>query len=183
MDMEEQDSLAPGFLIAVPQLKDPHFDHTVTLLVEASPEGAFGLVVNRMSPIKLADVCAQNDLSCTRDDFIHIGGPVDQERAWVLHGPGIRSADSLEITDGILLTATWEVLGELAQSREEMLVCLGYAGWGPGQLEQELSEGAWLVAPLDRDILFRTAGKDMWRKVIEKMGLDPGRIGTGGGVH
>ncbi len=180
----QESSLAPSLIVAVPQLSDPNFARTVTLVVEASEEGAFGIVINRVSPIKVADICAEQEMTCVRDKFVHIGGPVEQDRAWVLHRGGPRSEHSLEIVTGVWLTATWEALGQLAQSDEQFEVYLGYAGWGPGQLEREVTEGTWLLTEVESGILFDTEGDDMWRKVIYGMGLNPGQIGQGGGgVH
>lgn len=176
-------SLAPALLVSVPQLQDPNFDHTVTLLVEANADGAFGLVLNRLSPIKLADICAERDLPCRRDAFVRVGGPVEQTRAWVLHGPGARDDTTFRIHDEVLLTPTWEMLERLAggEVAAPFQVYLGYAGWGPGQLEQELAAGSWLVAELEPKFVFDTATTDLWREVLRTMGLDPGKIAPGGG--
>lgn len=177
------ESIAPALLVAVPQLQDPNFEHTVTLLVEASPEGAFGLVINRVSPIKLADICAQKDVPCTRDLFVRVGGPCEQSRAWVLHGPSSRGETSYPISSEIFLTPTWEMLEHLASSpeNEPFQVYLGYAGWGPGQLEKELAEGSWLIAEPDSEFIFGLSGGELWRAVLAKMGLEPGKIAPGGG--
>jgi putative transcriptional regulator len=177
------DSIAPSLLVAVPQLQDPNFEHTVTLLVEASPEGAFGLVINRVSPIKLADICAQKEVPCTRDLFVRVGGPIEQGRAWVLHGPQAKGETSYPISSEIFLTPTWEMLEKLAVSEESVpfQVYLGYAGWGPGQLERELAEGSWLLAEPDAKFIFGPAGGELWKAVLAKMGLDPGKIAPGGG--
>jgi putative transcriptional regulator len=177
------DSLAPSLLVAMPQLQDENFTHTVTLLIEASAEGAFGLILNRVSPIKVAEICAENEVSCTRDLFVRVGGPCEQNRAWVLHGPSRTSEQSFSINSDIVLTPTWEMLAELAQSGEDedFLVFLGYAGWGPGQLEEELTQGSWLMTEVDREIIFDRENPDIWRAVLHKMGLDPGKLATGGG--
>lgn len=176
-------SPAPALLISVPQLQDPNFDHTVTLLVEANEEGAFGLVLNRVSPIKVADVCAEKGVVCTRDAFVRVGGPIEQTRAWVLHGPATHDEQSYRVHDQILLTPTWEMLTRLAGGEvdEKFQVYLGYAGWGPGQLEEELAQGSWLITELDPKFVFDTATGDLWREVLRDMGLDPGKIAPGGG--
>lgn len=177
-------SLAPAFLVAVPQLQDPNFARTVTLLVEANQDGAFGLVLNRISPLTVEDLLKEQNLPCEREMFVRIGGPVQPDRAWVLHGRQRCAESSLAIRPDLWLSATWGALSELAQSNDAFHVFLGYAGWGPGQLERELSDGAWLLGDIDRDlVLSEAAGDDMWRTVIRSMGLDPGRIGSGGGVH
>lgn len=176
-------SLAPALLISVPQMEDPNFDHTVTLLVEANQEGAFGLVLNRVSPIKVTDICAENNVVCTRDAFVRVGGPIEQSRAWVLHGPATHDETSYRVHEQILLTPTWEMLARLAggQVDEKFQVYLGYAGWGPGQLESEIAEGAWLITELNPKFVFDTATGDLWREVLRDMGLDPGKIAPGGG--
>lgn len=177
------DTLAPSLLVAMPQLQDPNFEHTVTLLIEANADGAFGLILNRISPIKVAEICAENELSCTRDLYVRVGGPCEQNRAWVLHGPERKAAETFVISPQIHLTPTWEMLGTLAQSgnEEDFLVFLGYAGWGPGQLEEELTQGSWLLTEVDPAIIFDREETDVWRAVLRKMGVEPGKLSIGGG--
>lgn len=178
------DSLAPGFLVAVPQLQDPDFSHTVTLLVDTGAEGSFGLVINRVSPITLAEICAQNSMPCSRELLVRIGGPCEQSRAWVLHAGEPTSEYSYQVGKNLVLTPTWEMLGQLALSPDQpFLVFLGHAGWGPGQLEKEMTEGSWLLTDIDADLLFQKEEPDLWRAVIRSMGLEPGTIAQGGGVH
>jgi putative transcriptional regulator len=174
--------LAPGFLVAVPQLLTPDFQRTVTLLIESDAEGSFGLILNRLSNLSLGQICADADLDCTRDIPVHVGGPVDPERAWLLHGPAYRMEESYRITDNVFLTANWETLGRLAVSNDPFQVYLGYAGWGEGQLENEIRDGTWLHSEVMEDLILRPAN-DLWRTVIQRMGIDPGRIGSGGGIH
>ena len=179
-------SIAPSLIVSVPQMQDPNFVRSVILLVESNDDGAFGLVLNRVSPITVSDICQERNLACDRDDYLRIGGPVDQERAWILHGGGVRSEHSIEVIDGLWLAATWEALEGLADTDEIFRVFLGYAGWGPQQLEREVTEGTWLIGSLDTEMmlaLIHEEGDEMWRKAIRSMGLEPGHIGPGGGVH
>lgn len=183
--MKGMSSIAPSLLVAVPQLRGEQFARSVILLVESNDEGAFGLVINRLTPITLSEICQQNNLPCSRELFVRMGGPCEQDRAWVLHGPAMESEHTLKVRADILLTPTWEMLGFLAQSANEPCqVYLGYAGWGPGQLEREIAEGSWLIGDLDRDLVFETGETDVWTRAIRNMGLEPGRIAHGGGgIH
>ena len=175
-------SLAPSLLVAVPQMQDPDFSRTVTLLLASNAEGSFGLILNRSSQIPLSEVCEQTNLLCSRDFTVRMGGPVERERAWVLYGPTMHDETSFKVGDNLYVTGSRQTLGHLAVSEERFQVFLGYAGWGPGQLEYELNEGSWLLSTqVEPDLFFEYEGEAMWREVIRAMGLDPGRIGVGGG--
>jgi putative transcriptional regulator len=175
-------SITPALLVAVPQLQDPHFTRTVTLLLESNEEGSFGIVLNRESEFSLTELCEQTNLLCAREAYVRIGGPVEQERAWVVYGPRAHDETSFRVKEDIWVTGDRNTLGRLAMSDEPFHVFVGYAGLGPGQLEAELNDGSWLLTDnISADILFQAKGDEMWRQVIRGMGLEPGRIGKGGG--
>src|SRR6185437_15134528 len=150
-------SLTGHFLIAMPALGDPNFARGVTFVCQHGEDGSMGLVVNRASEYRLGDVMAQMQMHCTREDVaatqVLIGGPVQGERGFVLHAPDDRKWDSsFRINDA--------------------LIALGYAGWGAGQLEQELRDNAWLTVEADDRILFETAIEQRWQAAASLVGVD-----------
>jgi putative transcriptional regulator len=167
-------SLAPALLLSMPQLLDQNFCHTVILLCQHSELGAFGLVVNR--PL----------LTTGRDFEFWVGGPVEPERSWILAGghdyddlPGMRVADDL------LLSTSPDLLQRLLEPNPPATARLivGYAGWGPGQLEAELNASAWLIGEIDRDLIFNTPPDRMWKTAIRRLGADPAALQMSRGVH
>jgi putative transcriptional regulator len=189
--MERQDtSLAPTLLLAMPQLRDPNFARTVVLLCEYGTKGAFGFVVNRPTDVHAADAVVldppvQGDCGL----MLWTGGPVEPQRGFLLLGddPGVE--DSERVSDGLHLTASVQVLrrllesepAEIAMRRARLL--LGYAGWGPGQLDEELTASAWLTAPPDPGLVFDTPAEEMWERAIRGLGVDPMALQLGAGVQ
>ncbi|MBS0430951.1 MAG: YqgE/AlgH family protein [Proteobacteria bacterium] len=179
MHMPNASSLTGHFLIAMPALGDPNFARGVTFVCQHSEEGTMGLVVNRASEYKLGDVMAQMQMECTREDVaatqVLIGGPVQSERGFVLHAPGERKWDSsFPINDALVVTTSRDILAAMADGDgpERALITLGYAGWGAGQLEQELRENAWLTVEADARILFDTAIEQRWHAAAALVGVD-----------
>lgn len=178
--------IAPGFLIAVPQLGDPNFHRAVVLMLEHSEQGAMGIVVNRPAPLKLADVAQAQGLGTGagyEDAYVFVGGPVEPERGFVLHDrPDMPEA--MAIAEGLYVSGSVDSLKLLFAGRpEHFRLCLGYAGWGPGQLERELSEGAWLTASPARRHVLETPPPQVWDAVIREMGFDPAMLLHGGGLQ
>lgn len=178
--------IAPGFLVAVPQLGDPAFQRSVVLMMEHSSEGAFGVVVNRPGRLTLGEVGSTQgldvDLGC-RKEHVYVGGPVQPERGFVLHG---RSdlPESIGLVPGLWVSSSLDVLRSLlGAGGNDWRLCLGFAGWGPGQLEQELKEGAWLTTPASADHVLATAPKQAWEAVIRDMGIEPGALLHARGLH
>ncbi len=176
-------SLANHFLIALPSLADPNFSRGVTLLCQHGPEGAMGLVVNRLSSYRLGDILQQMDI--VTDDAalaaapVLLGGPVQPERGFVLHDPGGPSWEStFEISGRLHLTTSRDILVAMARGDgpRRALVTLGYAGWSAGQLEAELQEDAWLTAPADPGILFDTPIESRWEASARLVGVDLNRL-------
>jgi putative transcriptional regulator len=185
-DSEPVSELAPGFLVAVPQLGDPNFQRALILLMEHGDDGALGIVVNRTGSVNMADVARSQGLlprSELAGQPVYVGGPVQTERGFVLHGaPGLD--DSVEINDGLFVSSSLETLKELLGKRDTLFkLCLGYAGWGPGQLERELQEGAWITAPLSRRHVLETPAPKAWDSVLRDMGIDPAMLQHVGGKH
>jgi putative transcriptional regulator len=181
--MPDSSTLTGHFLIAMPALGDPNFTRGVTFVCQHSEEGAMGLVVNRASEYKLGDVMAQMQMTCADRDVagrqVLIGGPVQMERGFVLHAPDERQWDSsFRINDSIAVTTSRDILAAMAEGKgpERALVALGYAGWGEGQLEQELRENAWLTVEANEQILFETALEDRWQAAVALVGVDPNQL-------
>ncbi|MBK1735265.1 hypothetical protein CKO15_08190 [Halorhodospira abdelmalekii] len=178
LQAEDGAHLANHFLIAMPSLADPNFSQTVTLLCEHSSAGAMGIVVNRPTDVKLGDLFAHLELevsnSSPQEQTVFAGGPVQRERGFVLHPPDERWEASLRISEEIAITTSRDILVALARGDgpKQSLVALGYAGWGAGQLEQELAQNAWLSGPVDPRVIFATETAKRWRAAAAHMGID-----------
>jgi len=168
-------SLAPGFLIASPELRGPWFTGSVILLLSHDDEAAFGLIINRKN--EQLDGDALLDLlgidGALLPPTVLMGGPVSPERAFVLHGEGFFGEETTEVLPGLLLSTQQETLASLCQRAEHpLLVALGYAGWGAGQLEQEIEEGSWLH--LDKEDAARrvleTPASELWERLADTIG-------------
>lgn len=176
--MGASDYLTNHFLIAMPALEDPNFFHTVTYICEHNAEGALGLVINRPLDMRLEEVLSHMDLQTNNPEAnqipVHLGGPVQQDRGFVLHEPLGEWEATLKVTDRIGITSSVDILAAIAEQRgpERRLVALGYAGWGAGQLERELTENAWLSGPADPEILFNTPDEERWKAAAASLGVD-----------
>jgi putative transcriptional regulator len=183
--MSDEASLAPMMLISMPQLADPNFTRTVVLLCAYGPEGAFGLVVNRRMAQPANQVVETEPAVEIRDDvYLYTGGPVEPRRAWVLTSRRLLDADATEVADGVYLTASPLALRSALQSppASDVRVVVGYAGWAAGQLDVELAQSSWLLAPVGADLIFG-APDEMWDRAIERLGADPGHLQGSSGVH
>lgn len=170
--------LANHFLIAMPQLADPNFSQTVTYICEHNGDGALGIVINRPLELRLGEVLAHMDLAADRDGIaalpVYLGGPVQTDRGFVLHRGPRRWAATLPVSDDISVTSSRDILDDIAhgQGPEQMLVALGYAGWGAGQLEREMAENSWLSGPADPEILFEVPDETRWAAAAARLGVD-----------
>lgn len=166
----------------MPALEDPNFFHTVTYICEHNADGALGLVINRPLDICLEQVFEHMDLSNTssgaRQLPVHLGGPVQQDRGFVLHEPLGQWEATLKVTDRIGITSSIDILAAIAseQGPEHSLIALGYAGWGAGQLEKELAENAWLNGPANPEILFSIPHEQRWMAAAASLGIDLSRL-------
>jgi len=182
-------SLAPAFLLSMPQLRDPNFNRTVVLLCKHSEDGAFGLVVNR--PLTTTGRIVVNldpPISTDREIEVWVGGPVEPQRSWMLAvGDIVRSEDfsGMPIAPGLSLTTSPALLRRLLEPEPPPYARLivGYSGWSPGQLEAELQESAWLVSDVDPQLIFNTPPDRMWEAAIRRLGADPATLQTSRGVH
>jgi putative transcriptional regulator len=176
-------SLTGHFLIAMPGMGDPNFARGITFICQHDQGGAMGLVVNRLSDYKLGDVLQQMHMPCEREEVasapVLMGGPVQPERGFVLHAPGEREWESsYRVNDLLAVTTSRDILAAMADGEgpPRVLVTLGYAGWGAGQLEQELRDNAWLTVRADDRILFETPLDDRWNAAIALVGINPANL-------
>jgi putative transcriptional regulator len=181
-------SLAPSLLLSMPQLTDPNFSRTVVLLCKHTEEqGAFGLVVNR--PLVTSGrvvVDLDPPVSTERELELWIGGPVEQHRSWILvAGREAGETISVPIAKGLYLSTSPDLLRRLLEPDPpaHARLVLGYAGWAPGQLEEELQASSWLLTDVDRDLIFGTPPAEMWEKAIRRLGADPAALQMSRGVH
>jgi len=181
-------AIAPGLLLAMPQLDDPNFARAVVLMIQHSDEGSFGLVLNRLTETPVIDVTAPLGMRWRGDPEARIwsGGPVSPESGWLLHEPvqQLEADGTLEVCDGIALStspANFKRLVERPPRRMRFLA--GYAGWGSHQLESELAQGAWLTADVTPELVFDTPAERMWDEALRSLGVEPGSLVPGFGVH
>lgn len=203
-------SLENQLLIAMPALGDPYFNKTVTYICEHNEEGAMGLIINLPVNITLADLLKQiepgeedkagkisktseltekndinditlvTDISNSLEQLVLAGGPIAQQRGFVLHSSQPGWSSSLVLSKELMITTSKDILMALGTQKapEQFIVTLGYAGWGPGQLEQELQANSWLTTPADSEILFKTPIEQRWKKATEKLGIDVAHLST-----
>jgi putative transcriptional regulator len=172
--------LGGSLLIAMPGMGDPRFDHSVVLICAHSDEGSMGIIVNKPSPdlsfSGLLDQLGIPRAAKGRDIRIHVGGPVERGRGFVLHTPDYSAgASTMAVPGGFGMTATLDILQALARGEgpDRALLALGYAGWGPGQLEYEISRNDWLTATSAADLVFSSDDGGKWRAALRGMGIDP----------
>ncbi len=175
----------------MPQLADPNFSRSVVLMIEHDDEkGSFGLVINHPSPIKASELLDSLEMSWRGEDsaVVWAGGPVQPSTGWVLHEPvGVATpgeGGTIEITSTISLSTSPDRLRAIAQSPpRNVRLLLGYSGWGPGQLAQEMSRGAWLHTAADPSLVFETPAEAMWETALRSLGINPKSLFVGRGVN
>ncbi|AUN30108.1 YqgE/AlgH family protein [Niveispirillum cyanobacteriorum] len=171
-------SLTGQFLIAMPQMPDPRFEKSVIYICVHNAEGAMGLVVNKLfDGISFTSLLNQLDIEVTqpaRELTVHFGGPVESGRGFVLHSADYNHEGSVQVSDGVVLTATVDILRAVAEGQgpQNAILALGYAGWGPGQLDQEMQQNGWLHAPADNRILFDTDQERKWERALASLGIN-----------
>ena len=185
--MNPDGSLTNQLLIAMPGMADPNFSTTVTLVCEHNDDGALGIVINRPTTLKLGRLFEQLSVedadTDAADDPVMAGGPVGIERGFVLHGPEHRYESTLEVSDKICLTLSRDIIDAMATGTgpERTLVALGYAGWGAGQLEEEMLANSWLHVPATPEIVFETPFAERWNSAARTLGIDISAMPTDAG--
>jgi len=170
--------LSDHFLIAMPALEDPNFFHSVTYICEHNDQGAMGIVINQPLDISLGDVLSHMKMTALDAAIgstpVYLGGPVQTDRGFVLHEPAGKWDAMLEVTDSIAVTTSRDILQALNDGKgpDRSLVALGYAGWGEGQLEQEIVTNTWLTCPADSAIIFDTPIENRWTAAAASLGID-----------
>lgn len=179
-DTNQSDDLTGKLLIAMPGMTDPRFDKSVVYLCAHSPEGSMGLIINKPAlDVSFKDLLEQ--LSITpgpdvREIRVHFGGPVEHGRGFVLHSADYSSNSStLRVDDRFGMTATLDILEDIARGLgpAASLMALGYAGWGPGQLEDEISANGWLTCDAEPEIVFHAPNAKKWEAALATLGVAP----------
>jgi putative transcriptional regulator len=177
MDMME---LTGKLLIAMPGMGDTRFEHSVVFLCTHGPDGAMGLIVNKAADdVHLSDLLEQLDIKPSVpgcDMRVQFGGPVEGARGFVLHSDDYSSrVQTLKVAEAFSMTATLDILEDMALGTgpEDALMMLGYAGWGPGQLEAEISMNGWLTAEADPALVFGLDNSEKWGAALKSLGVDP----------
>jgi putative transcriptional regulator len=178
-------SLAPGFLVAAPILRDPNFAGSVVLMVEHSELGALGFVVNRVAGASLRRVLERLEIADTpvnNEVPVMIGGPMSTENGWIVFETRERRSeqreDVLMVTESLGVSASKQFLVDVVRGETagRAMLVHGYAGWGPGQLESELREGVWIPVDLDARVIFDTAPDGRWTAALSVLGIHPAAI-------
>lgn len=177
--MTKFSSLTNHFLIAMPTMEDPNFFQAVTYICEHNENGALGIVINRPTPVYLAEVLQQlkikskDETATTNDLPILYGGPIHPERGFVIHTPGKKWHSTYAPSDKIAITSSRDILQAIADNKgpENAIVTLGHAGWGEGQLEQEVAHNTWLTCVADETIIFHTPFDQRWAASAALLGI------------
>lgn len=184
------ETLAGRMIIAMPNIEDPRFERTVIYLFAHQDSGAMGLIVNRVTDhVSFPELLGQLELTVEEDDDlgdtpVRFGGPVEMERGFVLHSPDYhRDEATLKVDSEISMTATVDILHAIAagEGPQRALFALGYAGWGPGQLEREIRQNGWLHCEADVELVFDQADDTKWTRALAKIGVDPSLLSTTAG--
>ena len=178
--MKEMHSLEHHFLIAMPSLDDSWFEKTVIYIVEDNDLGSMGLVINLPHKLAINDLLEHFDYAVEGhyhylDNGVLIGGPVDMERGFILHQPIGNWKSSMTLSDTLAMTVSEDLLKALTHGEgpDDFIICLGFAGWQPGQLAQELNENSWLTIPYNETLLFKTPAESKWAVALSTLGISP----------
>lgn len=189
-----QDSFEGRFLIAMPNMGDTRFEKSVVYICAHSEDGAMGFIVNKevSSPdirefFTQVGIVEEDELEKLKPSIeplrLHSGGPVEPGRGFVLHSSDYRAESTLDISDGVCLTATLEILRAIATGKgpKQKLMALGYSGWSSGQLEEEIASNGWLTGPAESDIIFGDKTAQKYDMALMGMGVDPALLSTQAG--
>jgi putative transcriptional regulator len=180
------ESFEPTLLVSMPQLQDPNFARAVVLLCDFVPDGAFGLVLNRPTEMSASSMVKLEPAVMHGNALpLCIGGPVEPQRGWILLADVPEDSEYRTICEGVYLSTSPTLLRRVltASPAPRARVLAGYAGWGPGQLDVELSQSAWLIGKIDIDLIFDVDPQSMWETAIRRLGADPSLLSMSHGVH
>jgi putative transcriptional regulator len=170
--------LTEHYLIAMPAMADPRFAKTLTYVCEHNAQGALGVIVNKPIDMNLQSLLKQIHIDFASDRCkslpVHYGGPVQADRGFILHKPSGQWQSSLKVGEEVGLTTSKDILEAVAKDEgpENLLVCLGHAGWGPGQLEQEMAQNAWLSVRADPHLLFSLPANERYEAAFRLLGIN-----------
>lgn len=185
-DTPARPTLAPALLVAMPQLADPNFRRSVILLCEYSADGAWGFVLNRPTGKPAASVIEFSP-TLSGDSGIELwtGGPVEPQRGALLLPEEPPGDDAYEVSPGVYVSSSASLLRTLIEGPavEKVRLLMGYAGWGAGQLDRELTESSWLISDVSPEIVFDTKPAEMWESAIRRLGVDPAALQASSGIH
>ena len=183
-------NLTNHFLIAMPAMADPYFSKALIYIAEHDEQGALGLIINRPLELNLATLLERISIPYSMENAarltgqpVFFGGPVQTDRGFVLHQPIGAWQSTLTVEDEIGLTSSRDILLHVASSQQrlEMIITLGYSGWGPGQLEHELAQNAWLTVPASKHILFGLPHEEKLAAAMDMLGVDPTNLSDAAG--
>ncbi len=171
---QQESNFAGRLLVAMPEMKDPRFVESVIYIVQHTREGTLGLLINRplvQAPIE--DVIKGSDIDGkdgTREITVHYGGPVNPRQGFVLHSDDFVLENSKKVKDGIAMTSDARIVGEISIGKgpRQFLVMIGYAGWAPGQLEEEIKAKSWFLIPADKELIFDKKTEQKWQRAMDK---------------
>ncbi|CZF78828.1 hypothetical protein GMA8713_00731 [Grimontia marina] len=186
--MEDTVNLKNHFLVAMPSMADERFQQSVVYMCEHNEDGAMGLVINQPINISIANMLDQIEVEreqdvthpVSLDQPVLFGGPVSEDRGFVLHKNPKLFGSSVQLSDELTVTTSKDILSILGTTEEpeQFIVALGYAGWDAGQLEQELAENSWLTIEADPKVIFETPINERWEKALKQMGIDALNLST-----
>ncbi len=182
-------NLANHFLVAMPGMQDPFFQRSVIYLCEHNDEGAMGIVINSPIDISIGTMLEQVDLPTpvhpmlnqhSLKDPVFNGGPVSEDRGFILHNPKDEYQSSINMTSALSVTTSKDILEVLGTEAEPLnyMVALGYSGWEAGQLEVELAENSWLTIEADPEVIFNTPIQERWEKAVQMLGIDVAQLSS-----
>jgi putative transcriptional regulator len=180
-------SLSGSFLVAMPDLKDSMFSNTVVFMCEHNENGALGIIINLIYPFmttsEIFDELKIKSEINLENVPLHIGGPVQSNQVFVLHGPDFNWEVCLQVNETLALSNSIDIIDAIAKKEgpEKSMFALGCSGWGPGQLETEIQENSWLTLPASNDIIFDVPIEDRWKEAIKKLGFDPAILSSQSG--
>jgi len=177
-DQTAQHGFVGQVLLAMPAMSDPRFERAVIYMCAHNEDGAMGIVINKpLDSIGFRELLGELDIQTSpdiRDVPVHFGGPVENQRGFVLHSKDYSHTETLLVDETIGLTATVKILRDMASGDGPVrsILALGYAGWGPGQLESEIQQNAWLTVPASDELLFDAANNEKWERAFNSIGVD-----------
>jgi putative transcriptional regulator len=184
-------NLTNHFLVAMPGMKDPYFKHSVIYICEHNDEGAMGIMINAPIDISVGGMLKQVEIESTYPLEVEAslkkpvfnGGPVSEDRGFILHSPKDHYQSSITMTSEIVVTTSADILSVLGTQAEpeRYLVALGYSGWQTGQLENELTDNSWLTIEADAELIFNTPVHEKWTRAVKKLGIEPSQLSINAG--